>query len=117
MSYNEVGFICAGRNDCIVSVFRIKNASQTTRHRYVWDRKQRSEVLTAISKKELVVLAEGHSHPHPRHLRRPSREDIDYFKHGIPHIIVFPCESEIRGWILGNKMFKAKNAQIQIVVI
>src|SRR5690606_27868856 len=72
MSYNEIGFLCAGRDGRITRVFRIENVADNRKHCFLWNKRRKREVLEHILNLNLEVLAEGHSHPHQRHLRRPS---------------------------------------------
>ncbi|AHI04981.1 hypothetical protein BDW_02365 [Bdellovibrio bacteriovorus W] len=116
LSYAEIGFICAGRERKITHVFRVPNVADDTRNRYKWDQRIKRDAMREIEALGLKVIAEGHSHPSPRHEERPSQADLEYFSLGRPHIIAFPCRENIRGWFLGGNIRQTLRYAISLVV-
>lgn len=97
LSLNEVGFLFFGVRNQISEIVRIPNTNCAKRNYFTWDKRQYNEAQILFSKKHYKLRIEGHSHSHPKHLRRPSEADLQYFKRAL-HIIVFPDDKCLRCW-------------------
>lgn len=116
LSYDEIGFICAGRAQKITHVFRVPNVADDTRNRYKWDQRKKRGAIREIEALGLKVIAEGHSHPSPKHEERPSQADIEYFILGRPHIIAFPIEMILKSWTLSKSVKETILNKINILI-
>jgi hypothetical protein len=115
LSTNEVGLLFFGKENNIIAVIRIRNIAKDKRNFFEWDRNAYRSAIKKMITRGFSLVAEGHSHSCKKHLRRPSRDDLKYFKKG-NHIIVFPEEKMMLCWRIEPGLIDFINSSVPIII-
>lgn len=116
-SNREIGFICAGRNGVITDVYRLKNIDKDSRKAFVPQASQLRAIRSAIKKRGMAVLCEGHSHPHRKDTAKPSHGDCEFIRPNSVELIVCPAKNEIRGWLMNRDRKITLTQELEVLIV
>lgn len=114
---SEVMFLAIGKDNKITDASRVTNISRAPRNYCDYSKKEFNEKIKEIEANGLEVVCMGHSHPHKNHLRYPSKSDWQYLPKKFPQLIVFPHETELKGWIFSTTYSKTLESSIDIKLL
>jgi len=102
ISSKEIAFVCAGKENRITKVRRIRNTACPPfdpRAYIFWNLRELAFVRGELKKVGLKILMEGHSHPGKCHPPHPSQIDVDWMKTGHLEMIVCPhARHKVTAW-------------------
>lgn len=112
----EIGGVIFGRKNRVKHVVRLANELDSKNY-FSWDNRERLSQIRKYKELGYSLVAEFHSHPAYHHPRVPSKNDVEYFKKGIPHLICFPCEREIKCWEIKRSLAATRKAALTIKIL